>query len=137
MNLQDVKNCVFLQFLNFFLTFATPPPLPALGCFWLYKKLQASRSECTVQLDLRQRRVLLPFIPSVMQGMGRYLRIYWQCCVYCVKQHFIWTAFTCFTVVEIKLDSVALSRSCNTESLRLLTRTCCCFRVHTFVGQLS
>ena len=57
--------------------------------------------------------------------------------VYCVKQHFIWTAFTCFTVVEIKIDSVALSRSCNTESLRLLTRTCCCFRVHTFVGQLS
>ena len=59
-----------------FLTLATPPPLSALGCFWLYKKLQASRSECTVQLDLRQRRVLLPFIPSVMQGMGRYLRIY-------------------------------------------------------------
>ena len=41
--------CSYRMFIKYFRKFA-PSPSPALGCYWLYKKLPASRSDCTLAL---------------------------------------------------------------------------------------
>ena len=50
-----IKYCVFFENAKYFAT----SPSPALGCYWLYRKWPANKSDCTLRSQIRSVAPLL------------------------------------------------------------------------------